>query len=248
MSSSEPEIDTEDELLMHTYETLPNRCKKYWRKRYDLFSKYDEGIYLTADLWYSVTPEACAKSTARIVRKLLPSCENILEVCCGGGGNVIQFARYFKSVGAIDINANNIKCSQHNCALYGQDQNTWFLQADWRELADSNLWIPDFVPGKKFDFVFASPPWGGPRYKHKDTYDLFTMAPLDLRFLCHTFCRFSDNFGLFLPRNLDFDQIQQITKELYGSKAQTRVVCLRQNGRALGILAFFGPDIVSEAL
>ncbi|SGZ49310.1 CIC11C00000001975 [Sungouiella intermedia] len=240
MSDSE-NIDPEDELLMHTYATLPTNCKKYWNKRYNIFSKFDDGVFLTSELWYSVTPESTAKSTARIVRKLLPDCENVLDVCCGGGGNTIQFARYFKSVGGVDINANNIKCTKHNCGIYGVEDNTWFYQGDWNVMSQSTDWIPEFIPNEKFDFIFCSPPWGGPKYKTRGAFDLYAMKPLELRSLCTSMMKFTDNYGLFLPRYLDLDQIREVTEELYGSESKTRVVCLWQNGAPLGILAIFGP-------
>lgn len=240
-SESEVEVDQDDELLMHTYATLPSNCKKYWNKRYQIFTKFDSGVYLTSELWYSVTPESTAISIARMVKKLVPTCEYVLDVCCGGGGNTIQFARYFKSVGGVDVNANNIKCSKHNCGVYGVEENTWFVLGDWNELSKSSSWIPSSVPNGKFDFVFCSPPWGGPGYKTKDTFDLYKMEPFDLRSLCATLSKFTDNFGLFLPRFLDMDQIREVTREMYGAKAKTRIVCLWQNGRPLGILAIFGP-------
>jgi len=34
---------------------------RYWHQRYDLFSRYDEGIWMTDDAWFGVTPEAVAK-------------------------------------------------------------------------------------------------------------------------------------------------------------------------------------------
>lgn len=238
---SEPEIDPNDELLMHTYASLPKNCKKYWNKRYKLFSKFDNGVFLTAEMWYSVTPESTAILIARIVKKLVPNCENVLDVCCGGGGNTIQFARYFKSVGGVDINRNNIRCSEHNCKIYGVEKNTWFVQGDWNELSKLNQksWVPQEIGTGKFDFVFCSPPWGGPNYKTKDTFDLYEMEPFDLRSLCRSLAKFSDNYGLFLPRYLDMDQIREVTREMGLEK--TRVVCLWQEGRPLGILAIFGP-------
>ncbi|KAM9887504.1 hypothetical protein OXX79_013584, partial [Metschnikowia pulcherrima] len=72
MSSSDFEVADEDELLMHTYATLPKNCKKYWQKRYSLFSKFDNGVFMTSELWYSVTPELTARVIAKIVRTLLP--------------------------------------------------------------------------------------------------------------------------------------------------------------------------------
>lgn len=33
----------------------------YWTQRHRIFSKYDEGIWLTDDAWFGVTPEPVAK-------------------------------------------------------------------------------------------------------------------------------------------------------------------------------------------
>lgn len=239
-----PEIDPDDELLMHSCATLPNKCKKYWKKRYDLFSKFDDGVYLTAELWYSVTPELTARVIARIIKKLLPECRSVLDVCCGGGGNTIQFARVFPQVVGVDVNSTNVMCSRHNCGVYGVQHKTWFVTGDWLELSQTSDWIPAECggPSHKFDFVFCSPPWGGPGYKYKDVFDLDAMTPFNLRQLCVSISRYTDNFGLFLPRNLDFDHIKSVTRELFGGKFRTRVVCIWQNGRPLGIMAVFGPS------
>lgn len=34
---------------------------RYWEQRYSIFSKYDEGILMTDDAWFGVTPEPVAK-------------------------------------------------------------------------------------------------------------------------------------------------------------------------------------------
>ncbi|KAM9929567.1 hypothetical protein OXX80_009643 [Metschnikowia pulcherrima] len=246
MSSSDFEVADEDELLMHTYATLPKNCKKYWQKRYSLFSKFDNGVFMTSELWYSVTPELTARVIAKIVRTLLPECKTVLDVCCGGGGNSIQFAKIFPSVVAVDVNVNNVKCSQHNSMVYGVEHNTSFVLGDWNILCQGSDWVPDHISHKRFDFAFCSPPWGGPKYKYQEQFDLNTMEPFSLRQLCLSMGKYSDNFGLFLPRNSDFDQIREVTSELYGEKFKTRVICLWQDQRPLGILVIFGPSCENE--
>lgn len=42
-------------------EDVPFEISKYWHQRYDIFSKYDEGIWMTDDAWFGVTPEPVAK-------------------------------------------------------------------------------------------------------------------------------------------------------------------------------------------
>lgn len=42
-------------------EDVPFEISKYWHQRHDIFSKYDEGIWMTDDAWFGVTPEPVAK-------------------------------------------------------------------------------------------------------------------------------------------------------------------------------------------
>jgi trimethylguanosine synthase len=49
---------------VHHYESteeLPLEIAKYWHQRHNIFSKYDEGVWLTDDAWFGVTPEPIAK-------------------------------------------------------------------------------------------------------------------------------------------------------------------------------------------
>lgn len=62
--------------------------EKYWRQRYDLFTRYDEGIKLDEEGWYSVTPEEVAIRHAQHCR----STDVVIDCFAGVGGNAIQFA------------------------------------------------------------------------------------------------------------------------------------------------------------
>lgn len=61
---------------------------KYWCQRYLLFSKFDDGIQMDVEGWFSVTPEPIAKHHAF-------RCGGGTTVDCftGVGGNAIQFAQ-----------------------------------------------------------------------------------------------------------------------------------------------------------
>lgn len=37
-----------------------SRAYRYWHQRYSIFSKYDDGIWMTDDAWFGVTPEPVA--------------------------------------------------------------------------------------------------------------------------------------------------------------------------------------------
>ena len=56
--------------------------------RYNLFSRFDEGIELDVESWFSVTPEAIAQHIAERCR-----CDVIIDAFCGVGGNAIQVRR-----------------------------------------------------------------------------------------------------------------------------------------------------------
>ena len=98
---------------------------KYWAQRRRLFKKFDEGIKLDAEGWYSVTPEVVADHVAsrfadasdQLVRggrifgesnnnpnqnggynKKPPNSMVILDAFCGCGGNAIAFAKLPSSV------------------------------------------------------------------------------------------------------------------------------------------------------
>ncbi|KAI3655131.1 hypothetical protein MP228_000511 [Amoeboaphelidium protococcarum] len=84
--------------------------ERYYRKRYHLFSRFDDGIRLDDESWFSATPEIISKHHARhvvsriIQRRVnqLPSVDNntgkmvvlvnVVDAFSGSGSNSIQFA------------------------------------------------------------------------------------------------------------------------------------------------------------
>lgn len=62
-------------------------CGKYWSQRYLLFSRFDHGIKMDEEGWFSVTPELIARHHASRCAD-----ETIIDGFTGAGGNAIQFA------------------------------------------------------------------------------------------------------------------------------------------------------------
>lgn len=60
---------------------------KYWCQRYLLFSRYDDGIKMDEEGWFSVTPEPLARHHAERCGSGI-----IIDCFTGVGGNSIQFA------------------------------------------------------------------------------------------------------------------------------------------------------------
>ncbi|GAB6032771.1 hypothetical protein CHUAL_011635 [Chamberlinius hualienensis] len=137
--------------------------RKYWCQRYRLFSKYDEGIELDRESWFSVTPEKIADHIAKKFKSRL-----VIDAFCGAGGNTIQLAKRSLKVIAIDIDPNKIRMAKNNARVYGVDHLIDFIIGDYLKLASS----------LKSEAVFLSPPWGGPEYLTKSVFDIKTM-PID---------------------------------------------------------------------
>ena len=100
---------------------------KYWHQRYRLFSKFDEGIELDYESWFSVTPEKIAEHIAR----RFEHATTIIDGFCGVGGNTIQFAKKGASVIAIDIDPEKIAMAKNNAKIYGVQDKIEFICGDF---------------------------------------------------------------------------------------------------------------------
>ncbi|KAL6504883.1 hypothetical protein OROHE_023641 [Orobanche hederae] len=170
--------------------------RKYWGQRYALFSRYDDGIQMDTEGWFSVTPEPIAKHHA-----VRCGAGVIVDCFTGVGGNAIQFAQRGQHVIAIDIDPKRITYAQHNAAIYGVSDRIDFL------LGDSLLRAPEL----KGDVVFLSPPWGGPDYLKEQTFDIKTMLkPCDGYFLFNFAKKIAPKVVMFLPRNCDINQLAEL--------------------------------------
>nr|XP_037273631.1 trimethylguanosine synthase-like [Rhipicephalus microplus] len=167
---------------------------KYWLQRYRLFSRFDQGIKMDEESWFSVTPENIAKHIADRCKANV-----VIDGFCGAGGNTIQFARVCSRVIAVDINPARVELARHNAAIYGVADKIKFIVGDFLEVA----------PRLHGDVVFLSLPWGGPSYQQKWSFDLRDMEPN----LFQTFAlsrKITDNIAMLLPRNADVDQVVRL--------------------------------------
>lgn len=229
--------DSHPELFHLDYDTLPKQSKKYWKQRYGLFSKFHEGVYMNAELWYSVTPESVAIFIAKFLKACDPEMSTILDVFCGGGGNTIQMARYFDKAIGIDLNGEHLYCTEQNAKIYDVADSVELHRGSWPDGIDDDL-LKKLQ--RDVDFVFASPPWGGPAYKGKHEFDLSLLQPMPLKPLLESFFRVSPNVCLFLPRNSNLIQLSQITRDLCGDEAKCRVIYVYSDGFVKGIYALWG--------
>jgi trimethylguanosine synthase len=175
---------------------------KYFSQRHRFWSKYDEGVAMDEESWYSVTPESIAEHTARRTKALFPEADVIIDAFSGPGGNSIQFARFFRRVIAIDIDPVKLACARWNAQIYGVRDKIEYIQGSYFDL----------LPRLKADVVFLSPPWGGPEYSHCAHFDLREMMMYDgVDIFQKTVRHITPNIIYFLPRNVLPEQAAKLT-------------------------------------
>ncbi|KAM4624072.1 trimethylguanosine synthase isoform 2-T2 [Polymixia lowei] len=205
---------------------------KYWAQRYRLFSRFDEGIKLDREGWFSVTPERIAEHIALRVKDSFFDSHLLIDAFCGVGGNAIQFALTGKRVLAIDIDPVRLDLACHNATVYGVADRIDFLQGDFLKLA----------PRLRGDVVFLSPPWGGPDYLTAEVFDIKTMIEPDGFEIFRLSKLISDNIVYFLPRNADMNQVASLAGP--GGKVEVEQNFL--NNKLKTITAYFGDLIKSS--
>lgn len=103
-----------------------NTETKHWNQRYYYYSKYDEGIKMDTESWYSVTPEDLAFYISKIAGK-----DSIcIDPFAGSGGNVIQFSKNCQKVYAVDIDPIKIDLCINNSKVYKCPDNIDFITKD----------------------------------------------------------------------------------------------------------------------
>ncbi len=167
---------------VHHYESaedVPWEISKYWHQRHNIFSKYDDGIWMTHDAWFGVTPEPVARyvlmiSTTRsnnippahpLPRRIAsdiaaaPASKTILvDAFAGAGGNTIAFALSgrWKQIFAIEKDPVVLACAKHNAEVYGVAKKIFWI------CGDAFTEIPKRLKQVgKSAVMFGSPPWGG---------------------------------------------------------------------------------------
>ncbi|MCJ1223924.1 hypothetical protein MMC12_000567 [Toensbergia leucococca] len=213
---------------------VPWDIQKYYHQRYKIFSNYDQGIWMTDDAWFGVTPEPVALKIAQHIADSAPPEKGILiDAFAGAGGNTIAFAQSgrWKRVYAIEKDPTVLACAKHNAEVYGvQDKISWY-EGDCFEIIQKEL-----VDVGEVSVVFASPPWGGPGYRSDEVFDLSNMQPYTIDTLLEPFRKLTDNIALYLPRTSD---LRQLASRVHGD-GKTTVVHYCLDGASKAMCAYFG--------
>jgi trimethylguanosine synthase len=121
---------------------------KYWAQRHRLFSRFNEGIQLDAEGWYSVTPEAIANHVAARMTGGSSTGIVLLDAFCGVGGNAIAFGRRdeVSLVICVDTDEARLRMAAHNCHVYKIPRDKIIFVA-----ADAVDVIQSYRQGRKVD-------------------------------------------------------------------------------------------------
>lgn len=221
---------------VHHYEEMrevPMELQKYFQQRYDIFSKYDEGIWMTDDAWFGVTPEPVAKKIAEEVATAPKEKTVIIDCFAGAGGNAIAFALSgrWNQIFAVEKDEKTLACAKHNAEVYGVAKKIFWIHGDIFEMLDKRL-----RAAQKKAVVFGSPPWGGPTYTDYEVFDLDLMQPYSLKALYEPFAAIATHVVLFLPRTSDLKQIAK-----YGDQTKKlRVEHYCMYGASKALCVFYG--------
>ncbi|GME22156.1 RNA cap guanine-N2 methyltransferase [Neofusicoccum parvum] len=218
-------------LNIHHYfeiEQVPAEIQKYWWQRYNIWFNYDDGVWMTDDAWFGVTPEPVADKIAEQIANAVPAGKTtIIDAFAGAGGNAIAFAKTgrWDMIFAIEKDPDVLKCAKHNAEVYGVASKIFFIQGDCFEVIKKRFsFNKDFV-------VFASPTYCG-----HEVFDLKTMQPYNMHQLYKSFTKVSNEVVLYLPRTSDLNQLAKYVPE--GQQIQVAHYCMWGASKAL--CAYFG--------
>jgi len=188
--------------------------QKYWDNRYELFSKFDEGIKLDEQALFSITPEKNAVDHAKRIGN-----KTVLDGFGCVGGNTIAFARFCKKVFMIELDENRLAMAKHNASIYGVEDKIEFIHGDFFDKA----------PEVQADVLYLDPPWGGPEYKDIETFKLSHFSPDGTKTLDLAFIHFKE-VVLRVPKNFDFTELKKydraftVVDDFIGDKLVTKTV------------------------
>ena len=212
--------------------------KKYYRQRYHLFSRWDQGIVYDDIGLYSVTPEPLALHTA-----IRCSCGVAIDAFAGIGGNAIQLARTCNRVIAIDLDMQRIRYLQMNSAVYGVENKIDCICGDSLVLLPSYKIGDILICRMHADVVLLAPPWGGVDYAQKDVFHLDDFpVGLNGKVIFETARRVTRDVVFVLPRTSDRREVAELADE----GEMVEFVEGSVDGHVKMVMAYFGSLVKSS--
>jgi trimethylguanosine synthase len=182
----------------------------YWDNRTNFFSRWydDNGNQLIeCDVTgiFTVKPEAVAND---IANHLIG--DVVLDAFAGVGGVSIALARSGKTVIAVEKDANRAKMLKHNAFVYGVEDRICIVSED----------VFSIYQDLEFDSIYLDPPWGGPSYKGKESFQMrhFRVGHRDVVKRMRQLLQFSleseKSVGFTVPNNFDFPEFSTFCRKI----------------------------------
>ncbi|CAJ1381831.1 unnamed protein product [Effrenium voratum] len=206
--------------------------EKYWKRRYNYFARFDEGVRMDPGAWFEVTPESVARHLAdRLCHEV------VVDGTCGVGGNAIQFAMNCRQVIAVDTDAQRLSDARHNAGIYGVASRIRFVHDDFAHFAET-------YEGQ-VDAVFLSPPWGGPGHLDCPHFSLRDVEVPDIVRLFAAACKLSRRVVLYLPRHTDLHEVGILAQQHGFPAVEVEKVFFQHPTPHLKlVVVYFSPEVL----
>jgi trimethylguanosine synthase len=236
---------------------LPGVHAKHWNQRYRYFSRFDEGVRIDYEGWYSICPEACAEHVAKRVAGA--GLKVVFDAFSGCGGNALALAKHCDYVVSCDIDPVKVACAKHNAKVYGVCHKIEFL------VGDSSEFLLSFARRRKrltpvdgngmntiapciFDAVCLAPPWGGPDYLASPVFDLETMlcCPLDGPGWLKAARAVAKHVVLVVPRSVQTEQFGELLGAAEALEEVVEVEDVALNYKVKLKVGYYGPRFATQ--
>lgn len=123
---------------------FPNaKMECWWKKRYLLFEKFDQGIKFDEESYTSTPPESLSLYISSRMKF-----NKIVHVYAGIGAYDIKLGNICETIVATDVSYQNRECINNNLSVYMID-NVDVVEARFLDMEK-----------EKMDAVLITPPWG----------------------------------------------------------------------------------------
>ena len=154
-------------------------------------------LHIDRQAAYSVTESKMASFITRVIGQHMPdkrmSTATITDGTACIGSNVIDFARHFKTVNAVELDHERFEMLRDNMNMLGIHAH----------VVEGDITDPAVELQLRQDVLYLAPPWGGPGYKEKAAVSL-TLGGQRLVDVCVAWAPMTRYIALKLPFNFDF--------------------------------------------
>lgn len=206
---------------------ITSDLKKYFGKRYFLFSMFDSGIQIDRESWYSVVAEPISKYLCE--RLLYYGVTSVFEPFSGVGGLSIHFSGNFSPLLVNDIDKEKIKMLKNNLRVYGKGLN--LLKFMNKDIFD--------IPPSNYDCAVVCPPWGGINISEYSSKDLDEIMRPQLSLILTHCKQFSQNMVIQMPKNTNLKNLMKVVN-MCNICPLVKIEKIMVNGKSSQLFVYLG--------